>query len=70
MIVNPLLVEAAHAVVRGGYQDGALLQVDGYPGMFVAESGNPQMHSLHFFSEGDRRFALGPLLKAERRVQD
>lgn len=61
MIMNPDLVEAARATVRGSDQDGALMPVDGYPGMYVTESGNQQVRALHFFSEGDRRFALGTL---------
>jgi len=65
MIVNPNLVEAASLMVLGEYQNGAVLQIDGYPGMFVAESGNPSIQGLHFFSSGDRRFVVGPVLKTE-----
>lgn len=68
MIMNPHLIEAARATVRGRDQEGALLPVGGYPGMYVAESGNRQVRALHFFSEGDRRFVLGTLAKTPRRV--
>lgn len=68
MIMNPHLLEAARATVRGRDQGGALEPVDGYPGMFVAESGTRQVRALHYYSEGDRRFVLGTLAETPRRV--
>lgn len=73
MEISAHLVDAARETVRESYQQGALLNVRGYPAMFVEETGGGpggQVRAIHFFTEAEKRFALGPKRNSAHQSED
>lgn len=60
MFINPHLIEAARETARMQGDGAAPIEIKWYSGMFVAPSGNADIRPIHFFTEGDKRYALGP----------
>lgn len=60
METNQKLIEAARLLVREHDPGDDSIEIPGYPNMFVAVSGGADIQEFQFFTENDKRYAVGP----------
>ncbi len=62
MQVNKPLNDAAVAMVKH-HAVSDMIQIDGYPGMFVAVAPQAKVQAIAFFTENGIRYVVGPCVE-------
>ena len=69
MQVNKPLHDAAIAMVKH-HAVSDMIQIDGYPGMFVAVAPQAKVQAIAFFTENGIRYVVGPCVESVEEVEE
>jgi hypothetical protein len=69
MQVNKPLYDAAIAMVKR-HNVTDMIQIEGYPGMFVAVAPQAKVQAIAFFTENGVRYVVGPCVESVEEVEE